>query len=76
MADEFIAQIKAKLDTSEAEKKLSELTKNEKKIKLKAEIGGKKEIDGLTDSIEKANKSTKNLDNSFKSISNWYCASI
>lgn len=69
MADEFIAQIKAKLDTSEAEKKLSELTKNEKKIKLKSEIGGKKEIDGLTDSIEKANKSTKNLDNSFKSIS-------
>ncbi len=47
---EFIAQIKAELDTSEAEKKLDELTKGKKKVKI--EVDGS-ELDSVVQKTDK-----------------------
>ena len=69
MADDFRVNIKADLDANDAEKKLAKLTKDDKKVKITAEVDGSKTIAGLTGSVNNANKSVQNLNTSFKNIS-------
>lgn len=89
---EFIAKIKAELDSKDAEKKLDELTKGNKKVKLEVDdssldsaiekadklngkkvgvetkVQGTKEVDGLSQSFNNAEKSVGSFNNSVKGL--------
>ena len=58
MSEDFKIQVEANLDTSKAEKKLADLTKDKKIIKLDIDINNQN-LNNLQKNIEKGIKNTK-----------------